>query len=125
LRPPVTCCSRRRTGREIIKAFPTSGAGTPLTLCNGCEIDWTPDGRSLVVRFFGNSASPAETLIVPLGRGVSMPSFPKERFRSKADLAGLPIAQQLSGWVYPSAAGSPYVFARASTQRNIYRIALR
>jgi hypothetical protein len=114
-----------RSGTLINKAFPTSGAGTPVTLCHGCDIDWTSNGRSLVVRFSGGDASSSETLIMRLGPGVSMPLFPVEGFQTKADLAGLPVAQELKGWLYPSATGSTYVFARASTQRNIYRIALR
>jgi serine/threonine protein kinase len=113
-----------RVSREINKAFPTSGAGTPVTLCYACEIDWTPDGRSLIVRFFPGDGPPRETLIMPLAPGTSLPSFPAKGFRSKADLAGL-VAREINGWVYPSSTGSAYVFARTSTQRNIYRIALR
>ena len=113
-----------RSGTLINKAFPASRTGTAVRLCHGCEIDWTPNGRSLVVRFPGVNASSAETLIVRLGPGVSMPPFPAEGFQTKAELAGLPIAEELKGWLYPSATGSTYTFARASTQRNIYRITL-
>jgi Tol biopolymer transport system component len=109
----------------INKAFPTSGAGTPMTLCHGCEIDWTPNGRSLVVRFPGDDPSSSETLIMPLRPGESMPAFPSEGFRTKTDLAGMPVAQALKGWLYPSATGSLQVFAKVTTQRNIYRIVLR
>ena len=114
-----------RSGTLINKAFPTSGAETPVTLCHGCEIDWTSDGRSLVVRFSGGDASSSETLIMRLAPGASMPPFPADGFQTKAGLTSLPIAQELKGWLYPSATGSAYVFARVSTQRNIYRIALR
>jgi eukaryotic-like serine/threonine-protein kinase len=116
---------RGRSGTLINKAFRTSGLGPPLTLCHGCEIDWTPNGRSMLVRFPGGSASSGETLIVPLGPHEAMPAFPAEGFQSRADFAGLSIALVTNGWVYPIGAGSRYVFARASTQRNIYRIALR
>ena len=54
-----------------------------------------------------------------------MPAFPAEGFQSKADLAGLSVAHAANGWAYPIGTGSTYVFARASTRRNIYRIALR
>jgi hypothetical protein len=114
-----------RSGTLINKAFPTSGAGTPLTLCHGCDIDWMADGRSVVVRFLGSDASSSETLIMPLRPGESMPAFPSEGFQTKTDLAGMPVARELKGWVYPSATGSLHVFARVTTQRNIYRIALR
>jgi hypothetical protein len=53
-----------------------------------------------------------------------MPPFPVDGFQAKADLAGLPIAQELKGWLYPDATGSRSVFARESVQRNIYRITL-
>ena len=54
-----------------------------------------------------------------------MPAFPAEGFQSKADLAGLNVAHAMNDWAYPIDSGSIYVFARATTQRNIYRIALR
>ena len=114
-----------RSGSLINKAFRTSGTERPVTLCHGCEIDWTSNGRSLVVRFLGGDASPAETLIMPLGPGGAMPAFPAAGFQSKAGLAGLSVAHAMKGWAYPIGTGSTYVFARASTQRNIYRIALR
>jgi eukaryotic-like serine/threonine-protein kinase len=114
-----------RSGSLINKAFRTSGAGRPITLCHRCEIDWASNGRSLVVRFLGGDASSAETLIMPLGPGGAMPAFPAEGFQSKADLAGLSVAHAANGWAYPIGTGSTYVFARASTRRNIYRIALR
>jgi eukaryotic-like serine/threonine-protein kinase len=114
-----------RTGTLINKAFPTSGAGTPLTLCHGCDIDWMADGRSVVIRFLGNDVSSSETLIVALGPGQSIPSFPSRGFQTKTDLAGMPVAQELKGWLYPSATGALHVFARVTTQRNIYRIVLR
>jgi Tol biopolymer transport system component len=114
-----------RSGSLINNAFRTSGTERPVTLCHGCEIDWTSNGRSLVVRFLGGDASPAETLIMPLGSGGAMPAFPAEGFQSKADLAGLSVAHAMKGWAYPFGTGSTYVFARASTQRNIYRVALR
>ncbi len=114
-----------RSGSLINKAFRTSGTERPVTLCHGCEIDWTSNGRSLAVRFLGRDASPAETLIMPLGPGGAMPAFPAEGFQSKADLAGLSVAHAMKGWAFPIGTGSTYVFARASIQRNIYRIALR
>jgi serine/threonine protein kinase len=114
-----------RSGSLVNKAFPRSGTGTPIRLCHGCEVEWTSGGRSLVVRFAGGEASPGETLIMPLDPGETMPAFPAAGFQSRADLAGLPVAQDLRGWLYPDAAGSRYVFARRSTQRNIYRIGLR
>jgi hypothetical protein len=114
-----------RSGNLINKAFPTSGAKAPVRLCHGCDIDWMPDGRSLVIRFAGVDGPSSQTLMLPLQPGVSMPPFPPEGLRSKADLAGLPVAKELKGWHYPNATGSLSAFARVSTQRNIYRIALR
>jgi serine/threonine protein kinase/Tol biopolymer transport system component len=114
-----------RSGNLINKAFPTSGAKAPVRLCHGCDIDWMPDGRSLVIRFAGADGPSSQTLMLPLQPGVSMPPFPPEGLRSKADLAGLPVAKELKGWHYPNATGSLSAFARVSTQRNIYRIALR
>jgi dipeptidyl aminopeptidase/acylaminoacyl peptidase len=94
--------------------------------CRGRE-----NGQTFVYRLRPGGApekllnSSAETLIMPLGPGGAMPAFPAEGFQSKADLAGLSVAHATNGWGYPIGTGSTYVFARASTQRNIYRIALR
>ena len=117
--------NRGQPGVVMNKAFPTSGAAAPVTLCHLCEIDWTSDGGLLVLRFFGSGASPTETLIMPFGPKGSMPPFPPQGFESKGDLAKLRVTHELTGWLYPNATGSISVFVRESTQRNIYRIGLR
>ena len=116
---------QRESGNLINKAFPTAAGRAPVPLCHACEIDWTSDGRSLVLRLERGFDSPdPATLIMPLPTGESMLTFPGE-FQTKTELAGMPIAQELKGWTYPGANGSLQVFARVTTQRNIYRISLR
>ena len=106
-------------------AFPTSG-GPPLRLCGTtCEVDWTPNAKSLVVRL-GKTGSPllARTFVIALRPGETLPRLPPHGIRSEADLGGLHISQVVDGPVYPSDVPPLVVFARSTTERNIYRIPL-
>jgi hypothetical protein len=40
----------RQDGSQVTMAVPTAG-GPPVPLCAICEVDWMPNGRSLVIRF--------------------------------------------------------------------------
>ena len=101
-------------------AFPTAG-GSPVRLCeSSCEVDWTPNGKSLVIRLgVASSAPPTKTVVVALESGTTLPPI-----RSREDLSNLRITRELDGWIYPSGTGSAYVFTRNTTQRNIHRVSL-
>ncbi len=105
-------------------AFPLAG-GSPVLLCDTCEVDWTPDGRSLVIRFApSDPTAQRRSVLVTLESGLVVPRWPAQGIRSPDDLNRLQIAREFDDWVYPSGSGSTYVFARRTTQRNIYRLAI-
>jgi eukaryotic-like serine/threonine-protein kinase len=112
-------------GNHANVAFPTAG-GSPVRLCdNSCRVDWTPDGKSLVIRFgVASSAPPSKTVVVTLESGMTLPPWPSRGIRSPADLGNLRITREIDGWVYPSDTGTAYVFTRSTTQRNIHRVPL-
>jgi serine/threonine protein kinase len=112
-------------GNHVNVAFPTAG-GSPVRLCdNSCNVDWTPTGRSLVIRLgFQISAPPSKTVLVALDPGTTLPPWPARGIRSREDLSNLRITRELDGYVYPSGTGSAYVFTRNTRQRNIHRVPL-
>jgi eukaryotic-like serine/threonine-protein kinase len=114
----------RQDGYQVTMAFPTAG-GPPIPLCANCELDWMPNGRSLVVRFpQSDPAAPGRTFFVTRESGSMLPRWPAQGIRSRDDLKHLRIAREVEGWIYPSDTGSMYVFARGTTQRNIHRVPL-
>jgi Tol biopolymer transport system component len=111
-----------RGGNHTNVAFPASG-GPPVQLCDDCEIDWTPDGNSLVVRI-GPRVN-ARTVVITLAAGITLPSsWPEGGVGSVKDLSGLKIAREIQGWMYPSQTLSSSVFIRTTIERNIHRVPL-
>jgi serine/threonine protein kinase len=106
-------------------AFPTSSGG-PVLLCRSCELDWTPNGKSLVVRLGTNEAPQrARTFVVALPPGETLPRLPPHGLNSEADLTGLKVSQVLTGAAYPAdAPDAPVAFVRSTTERNIFRVPL-
>jgi serine/threonine protein kinase/sugar lactone lactonase YvrE len=112
----------RQDGYLVTMAFPSAG-GPPVPLCDTCEVDWTPNGTSLVFRF--TRPDPAgRSFLVPLESGSMLPRWPAQGLRSREDLTSLRIAREVAGWIYPSDTASTYVFTRRTTQRNIHRVPL-
>jgi serine/threonine protein kinase len=103
-------------------AFPTAG-GAPVRLCAVCEVDWTPDGKSLVIRLReSSSSSHTRTFVIALRHGETLPALPSSGIQSENDLAGLPVSQTAEDAVYPADASGLVAFVRSTTERNIYRI---
>jgi serine/threonine protein kinase len=112
----------RQDGYQLNVAFPTGG-GPPVRLCdNDCDVDWTSNGQSLVIRL--NPGAEARTFLISLESGSILPRWPAQGIRSRDDLNLLRIAREVEGWIYPSDTGSTYVFVRSTTQRNIHRVQL-
>jgi hypothetical protein len=106
-------------------AFPTAGGKPPVLVCSVCEVDWTPDAKSLVIRLGDRDASQgARTFVVALQPGETLPRFPAHGIRTQADLAGLRISQTLNGFAYPGDTAPQAAFVRSTTERNIYRVPL-
>jgi serine/threonine protein kinase/Tol biopolymer transport system component len=106
-------------------AFPTSPGRSPVLLCRVCEVDWTANATSLVVRLGDRETSQsARTVVLALGPGETLPHLPPHGIRSQADLAGLRVSHTLKGFVYPADAQSRVAFVRSTTERNIFRVRL-
>jgi dipeptidyl aminopeptidase/acylaminoacyl peptidase len=105
-------------------AFPTTGGKAPVRMCRmGCEVDWTPDGRGLVMRLGNDSGtSQSRTFVIALQPGESLPALPPEGIQSEADLVTVPVSASFDGTVYPSDVPSLVAYVRRATQRNIYRV---
>ena len=109
-------------GNQVTLAMPLAG-GFPLRLCDLCEVDWMPSGRALVARFDSRAGSSVTaTIVVALEPGSAFPPLRKREIRTSLDLADLPAARELDGWVYPAGSGSSSVHMRTTTERNIYRV---
>jgi eukaryotic-like serine/threonine-protein kinase len=114
-------------GSHANVAFPTAG-GNPVRLCDDdCDVDWTPNGKSLVIRLGGPGPSQTrknKTIVVALEPGTTLPPWPARGIHSREDLGSLGVTREIDGWTYPSDTGSAYVSTRYTTQRNIHRVAL-
>jgi hypothetical protein len=106
-------------------AFPTSPGRSPVLLCRVCELDWTSNAKSLVVRLGEKEASQsARTFVLALGPGETLPHLPPHGIRSQVDLAGLRVSYTLNGFVYPADTAARVAFVRSTTERNIFRVEL-
>ena len=97
-----------------------SGGGTPVSLCDRCQVDWMPDGRAMVIR---TEVSP-RTMILALEGGAMLPRVPPDGWTS-ADAISAVAASTIDGWVYPRGNAQEYVSERGTIQRNVYRIPLQ
>ena len=114
----------RQEGYLATLAFPMAG-GSPVRLCDTCDVDWTSSGQLLVMRFTPSTPiAPGRTVLIALEPGSALPRLPPQGIRSRDDLSHLRIAREVQGWVYPSDSGSRYVIERRTTQRNLHRIPL-
>jgi eukaryotic-like serine/threonine-protein kinase len=111
-------------GNHFNAALPVAG-GPPVRLCDQCEVDWTPNGGHLLLRF-GNRCqeSGSKTVIVPLEAGLALPRWPAGGVDSEAALHIGRNVRAVPRWIYPSEDLSTHVFTRCTTTRNIYRVPL-
>jgi dipeptidyl aminopeptidase/acylaminoacyl peptidase len=113
-----------------------AGSGPPIRMCDGCSppqgtdpmpppMSWTPDGRSVYIKFADASLT-GPTYAIPLRAGQMLPPVPASGFRSQEAMAALPGARLVSdGSVYPGPDPSIYAFTKVTAQRNIYRVPVR
>jgi Tol biopolymer transport system component/DNA-binding winged helix-turn-helix (wHTH) protein len=118
-----------------IKAFP-SGGGTPLMICDTCAggvgtvtdvVSWSPDQKFFVVSFqsFPGMRTRAESFMVPLAPGMTLPRLPRTGIASDEDLTSQPGVRVIhESRVFGGPNGS-YAMVRVSALRNLYRVWLR
>jgi len=110
-------------GRPGALAFPTS-PGLPISVCDSCEVDWTADGKALIVRLEVNRQAEAKTMVLALEPGRTLPRLPASGIRSGADAAGLSVTSSADGFRFPGGQAQQYAFSRQTIERNIYRVPL-
>jgi hypothetical protein len=103
-------------GNGVVAFSTRGGRGAPV--CQDCEADWAPGGKSFVVRAFGFSQP--RSVVIALKPGEALPRLPAGGLRSEADVAALDFAVG-DGFRYPGRDALQYAYTKASIQRNIYR----
>jgi hypothetical protein len=118
-------------GQGVVLA-PLAG-GPPIELCEACGtvgaesrgvtppvMSWARNGKYL---YMHSAWLTRETFAIPLGEGQIVPKLPNGGIRSVEDIAALPGAQRIPQLrAFMGDDPSVYVFMRALTQRNIYRV---
>jgi Tol biopolymer transport system component len=99
-------------------------SGARFSICNGCGVQWSPDGRRLYVGTEG-AVSPS-SLVVPIDATQAPPKT------LMAILAAADNGERVSGIDYieaPQIAPGPnpsvYAFTKRDVQRNLFRIPIR
>ena len=108
---------------RVTVAFPTT-TGMPVPVCTSCQVDWTADGKSLVVRREADRSGTARTVVLALEPGRMLPRLPAAGIQSDADLVGLSVTSKSDGFLFPGGKAQQYAFSRGTIQRNIYRVPL-
>ncbi len=101
------------------KAYP-NGTGKPVMLCAACLVNWSVDGKYLVIQF-GLPNEKMSTYFLPVVRERGLPDLPPEGLSGPVDLreshrAMLP--QRVDSALGPE----KYSYTITSIRRNIYRI---
>ena len=100
-------------------ALPLRG-GRPVPIYGkGIGVQWSPDGRHLLLQLKG------KTYVLPLPPGRTLPEIPAGGFQSEEEIARLPgvrIIQRVG--VAAGSTPDSYAFSRGTVQRNLYRISV-
>ncbi len=106
----------------ITEARPLDG-GDPVRLCEvTCVAKWSPGAKTFI--FIMRGMGDAQSYLLPLAPGQSLPALPKGGVRSKADLAGLKGVTVVPGRIATSLQSGTYAFLRIRVHRNLFRIPL-
>jgi Tol biopolymer transport system component len=107
-------------------AVPVHG-GVPKVVCLACSATWSPDGKSFYIGSdaSASAASAGRTLSIPVPVGQSLPDLPAAGI-SVADWSGILSGAVTieNGRISPGPDPSTYVFTRADSQRNLFRVPL-
>ncbi len=119
----------------IIKAPATSGnpvaetlavpirGGVPTTVCRAdadtCTAGWSPDGSGFYV------GDPMKTFAIPVPSGKVLPELPVGGITELKRAMAIPGTRMIeAGLISPGSDPSTYVFTKADSQRNLFRIPL-
>jgi serine/threonine protein kinase/Tol biopolymer transport system component len=108
-------------------AVPING-GAARIICFACSATWSADGKFFYVASLqsASATSAGKTLAIPVPAGKSLPDLPAEGISVADEVAGLRGAVTIGeGLIVPGPDPSTYLFTRADSQRNLFRIPLR
>jgi len=111
---------------EEVLAVPLRG-GVPRRVCETCRASWSQDGKFFyVVGDVKTSTSSARrAFAIPVPAGKALPDFPEGGLTDLKRAAALPGARTIEeGLISPGSDPSTYVFTKADSQRNLFRIPL-
>ena len=117
------------TGKDAVLAtlaVPTHG-GVPKTICYVCSATWSADGQFFYVGSDRSAlpTSAGKTLAIPVRAGRSLPDLPAAGISLADGAVGLPGAMTIDdAFILPGPDPSTYLFTRADSQRNLFRIPL-
>ena len=125
IRAPAT------SGHPVVEtlAVPIRG-GVPRTICRGdadtCTAGWSPDGKFFYV---GSDLSlhdlTRRTFAIPVPAGKALPDFSVGGITDLKRAVALPGVRTIEeGLISPGSDPSTYVFTKADSQRNLFRIPL-
>ena len=114
-----------RPAVEVL-AVPIRG-GVPRKVCETCAAGWSQDGRFFYISgdLKTSTSSARRTVAIPVPAGKPLPDFPVGGIADLTRAAALPGARMIEeGLISPGPDPSTYVFTKADSQRNLFRIPL-
>ena len=124
IRAPAT------SGHPVLEtlAVPIRG-GLPRTVCfgdaDGCTASWAPDGNFFYVGsdWKTSPSFPRKTFAIPVPAGKALPDLSAEGITDLERAVSLPGARTIEeGLISPGSDPSTYVFTKADSQRNLFRM---
>ncbi len=105
-----------------VSAHATDGSRSVM-LCDACSVRWTPDATTMLFSF--ENGKSARAVAVPTVHGSMFGPLPAQGFGSAEEALKVPGAKRLDSFIEPSPSAGTFAYAKASVQRNIYRIPLK
>ncbi|MET0213854.1 MAG: hypothetical protein ABW292_12660, partial [Vicinamibacterales bacterium] len=107
-------------------AVPVNG-GASRIICFACSATWSADGKFFYVgnNLSASATSVGKTLAIPVPAGKSLPDLPAAGISvadGAVELRGAVTIED--GLIVPGPDPSTYLFTRADSQRNLFRIPL-
>ena len=124
IRAPAT------SGHPVLEtlAVPIRG-GLPRTVCfgdaDGCTASWAPDGNFFYVGsdWKTSPSFPRKTFAIPVPAGKALPDLSAEGITDLERAVSLPGVRTIEeGLISPGSDPSTYVFTKADSQRNLFRM---
>jgi hypothetical protein len=101
--------------------YPLAG-GPRIRVCDGCLLQWSPDGKTLYIGSLREMAGP-RFVAIRLRPGSVLPPMPSGGFKSEKEWAALGTEAPKLNFV-PSPDPAVYAYTVVNTHSNLYRILL-